>query len=133
MRFVLSLLASLAFMVSAKADTFFSPAQVIYTVTNTVTFGITNQTVQLATNNIEFGLYHTFQVAITSSDTNVLAHVAIDRSLDGVHWTVVGTNANAAATSSGSGEQTMTGKWTWVRYRAYGSNVVGTVYYLGGR
>ncbi len=138
MKFALSAIAAATLFLgieSSRADliSLFPEATVIYVQTNSQAITLTNQTLQFFTNNIAFGLYHTFQVNITGSDTNTVARVAVDRSIDGSNWTIVGTNANAALSTTGAGEQTMTGKWYWARYRVYGSNVTGTVVYMGGR
>jgi hypothetical protein len=76
---------------------------------------------------VENAIYHTFHTV--NSGTNSI-YVGIDRSLDGSNWVAVGTNTVAA---SGVGETTMTGKWSWVRARWYGTNSTTTVNYLGGR
>lgn len=120
---------------TSKADLIsdFQPGMVIYIQTNSQAITLTNQVTQFFTNNISFGLYHTFHVLVSDSNTNVIARVGIDRSLDGINWIVVGTNSNTALVTNGFGEQTMIGKWQWARYRCYGSNVTGNIFYMGGR
>jgi hypothetical protein len=137
-KFALSVIASLFVFLNleTKADLLsdYSAAMVVYVQTNSQTITVVSNTIpQFYTNNISFGLYHTFHILISNSDTNVIAKVAIDRSLDGINWIVVATNANTALSNSAFAETTMTGKWTWARYRCYGTNVTGTVFYVGGR
>jgi hypothetical protein len=134
----LGVIASILVVLSietSKADLIsdFQPGMVIYIQTNSQAITLTNQVTQFFTNNISFGLYHTFHVLVSDSNTNVIARVGIDRSLDGINWIVVGTNSNTALVTNGFGEQTMIGKWQWARYRCYGSNVTGNIFYMGGR
>lgn len=80
------------------------------------------------TNYVEFSTLHTFQYVFSSTNNG---YIALDRSLTGTNWTVVATNEFTSP--GGEAEQTMLGKWKYVRVRCFGSNVVATVHYLGAR
>lgn len=92
----------------------------------TITGTATSATAQ--TNEVAFASYHTFHAVVASTNASTFA---LDRSLDGHSWVVVGTNT--FTTPGGTGEQVMAGKWNYARYRVYGSNTTATVYYLGAR
>lgn len=75
---------------------------------------------------IEKNTYHAIQVINTGTNA---AHVGIDRSLDGSHWTVGWTQIVAAAST---GDTNVVGKWSYIRARCYSTNTPLTVLYLGG-
>lgn len=80
------------------------------------------------TNRVDGNLYHTFHF-VSQTNLNGLSYV-IDRSLDSTNFYAGATNSvgtNAVA------EATITGKEGYFRVRIFGTNVLGSVNYLGGR
>lgn len=93
--------------------------------TNTISLGTTNSTPVTNDWRIEQGKYHNVVVSLTTTNvvrgTNYL-------SLDGQTWFLWFTNLGAGATF----QTNMTARWYWYRQIYNGSNVTGTIRYLGG-
>jgi len=88
------------------------------------TNAVTNLT-SVATIQVDAAVYHTFQLTAT----NAFAY-AIDRSLDNTNWILGVTNSIAA---NGVTDTNFVAKEKYYRIRINGTNLVGSVKYLGGR
>jgi hypothetical protein len=123
-----AILAAIVAIALVARATIFNPSN-LYSTTNvaimTAPASYTNYTGSAFF--LEADLYHTFQAYNSGASNEAFA---IDRSLDGINWVVVGTNL--CSSSNVVDTTTTVGHWSYFRCRQIGTNSAITVTYLGG-
>ena len=108
MKALLAFIALSACVFTAKCGELPVPASTIGELfTNVYSATLTNSTAFTNMQPTLFSVNHTFQFFYTATGTNT-STIAIDKTIDGANWIVVGTNTLVATTNF---EVTATGKW----------------------
>jgi hypothetical protein len=120
----------LALAVSAARAGSFTPSTAYFTYTFSDSISGLNTNSIVGTNNIEAGLYHTFYITSTTNLNGSLFSLSV--SSDAINWVSVGV-LPIASTSGGTVTTNFVSKQSYYRISVTGTNVVGTISYLGGR
>lgn len=128
MNILLFVVALMAAMLARATDYPLNARNSTLSLTNTVLLAADNTTPTTNTWRIESANFHTVVVNITSPNAVEIDHFC---SLDGVAW--IGFWTNSTTSPGGTFATNWTGKSFWIQQVVTGSNVSGTITYLGGQ